>query len=96
MSTSTSHVHIDTHLLEDQMIPATPGWYVHEPDEQGEFLDPVIAWKPTTDSDGDDILLPFVDGGPGFPPHLLSEESFKHIQRSVIYRPSHDPGREGQ
>lgn len=77
------------------MIPANPGWYVLETDEDGEFLDPVIAWKPTSDSDGDNILLPFVDGSPGFPPCLLTEESFREHNRSIVYRPSHDPGRTG-
>lgn len=73
-------------------IPAAPGWYVHESDDGGEGLDPVIAWQPTTSADGEAILLPVVDAGPGSPPFVLSEEAFKFCNRSVVYRPSHDPG----
>jgi hypothetical protein len=76
-------------------IPASPGWYVRETDDDGdEGLDPVIAWKATTDKDGDDILLPFVDNSPGFPPFCLSEESFTTLERHVVYRPNHDPGKD--
>ena len=74
------------------LIPAAPGWYVHEIDDGEESFDPVIAWKPATDSDGDDILLPYVDAGTGFPPFALTADSFKHCNRSVVYRPAHDPG----
>lgn len=81
-------------MTESHIIPAPPGWYLEETDEDGEVgLDPVIAWKVTTDKDGDDILLPFVDAGHGYPPFALTEDSFKHCRRRVVYRPSHDPGR---
>lgn len=75
-------------------IPAAPGWYVREIDDQGEYLDPVIAWKTSTDDDGGDILLPAVDSGPGGPPFFLTADSFTHNDRSVVYRPNHDPGAE--
>ncbi|MEH0578960.1 hypothetical protein QBA54_31825 [Streptomyces sp. B21-108] len=74
-------------------IPAVAGWYVEETEDGETSLDPVLAWKAATDKDGDDILLPFVDAGPGFPPLVLTEDSFKHCNRRVVYRPSHDPGR---
>ncbi|NUR03630.1 MAG: hypothetical protein HOY79_46110 [Streptomyces sp.] len=74
------------------IIPAANGWYLEETDETGETsLDPVIAWKATADEDGDDILLPFVDAGPGRPPFAHTEESFKELRRRVVYRPSYDP-----
>lgn len=76
------------------IIPAAPGWYVLQTDEDGESLDPVIAWKISTDDDGDDILLPAVDAGPGYPPFFLTAGSFTHSARSVVYRPNHDPGTE--
>ncbi|MFH8805506.1 hypothetical protein ACH4F6_39195 [Streptomyces sp. NPDC017936] len=71
-------------------LPAAPGWYVRETDDEGEHLDPVIAWKTATGDDGD-VLLPFVDAGPGYPPFALTEDSFKHCNRHVVYRPNHDP-----
>jgi hypothetical protein len=74
------------------VIPAAPGWYLEETDEQGDVtLDPVIAWKVATTQDGEDVLLPFVDGGPGFPPFAHTEESLKSFSRRVTYRPTHDP-----
>jgi hypothetical protein len=80
-------------MTESHFIPATPGWYVHETDEDGETsLDPVIAWKTSTDADGDDILLPAVDAGPGAPPLFLTMASFEYLKRCVVYRPNHDPG----
>ncbi|MGW3416488.1 hypothetical protein [Streptomyces phaeochromogenes] len=82
-------------MTESHIIPALPGWYLEETDEDGEVhLDPVIAWKVTTDKEGDDILLPFVDNSPGFPPFAHSEESFVVLNRHVVYRPSHDPAEE--
>ncbi|NJP73193.1 hypothetical protein [Streptomyces sp. C1-2] len=75
-------------------IPAGPGWYVHETDDEGEYLDPVVAWKATTDDDGGDILLPAVDAGPGYPPFFLTTDAFTHNARCVVYRPNYDPGAE--
>lgn len=75
-------------------IPAAPSWYVLETDEDGEHLEPVIAWKTSTDDDDGDILLPAVDAGPGYPPLFLTASSFTHGARSVVYRPNHDPGAE--
>jgi hypothetical protein len=73
------------------LIPAAPGWYVEETDDSETCLDPIIAWKPGLGSDGDDILMPFVDGGPGCLPFALTEESFAYFARRVVYRPNHDP-----
>jgi hypothetical protein len=75
------------------LIPAAPGWYLREVDEDGEVsLDPVIAWQAGADVDGEPTLLPFVDAGPGAPPILLTAEAFQVFGRSVVYRPNHDPG----
>lgn len=75
------------------LIPAAPGWYVREVDEDGEAsLDPVIAWQASTDTDGEPALLPFVDGGPCTTPLLLTAASFEDFSRSIVYRPNHDPG----
>ncbi|MDV5147206.1 hypothetical protein R1T08_24270 [Streptomyces sp. SBC-4] len=73
------------------VIPATPGWYVRETDDEGDYLDPVIAWLATVNQDGDDVLLPFVNAGPGDPPFTLSPESFKDLNREVVYRPGYNP-----
>ena len=82
-------------MTESRVIPASPGWYIEETDEDGEVsLDPVVAWKVATDKHGDDILLPFVDNCPGFPPFALTEDSFEVLNRHVVYRPSHDPAKE--
>ncbi|MFF5029220.1 hypothetical protein ACFY2J_34055 [Streptomyces collinus] len=83
-------------MTESHVIPATPGWYVEETEDGETSLDPVIAWKAATSQDGDDILLPFVDAGTGFPPFALSEDSFKHCSRRVVYRPTYDPAEENQ
>ncbi|WP_236243156.1 hypothetical protein [Streptomyces sp. CC228A] len=72
-------------------LPAAPGWYVRETDDEGEYLDPVIAWKASTDDDDGDILLPAVEGGQGYPPIFLTVGSFADHARSVVYRPDHDP-----
>lgn len=78
-----------------EIIPTTPGWYLEETGEDGEIgLDPVIAWKVATAEDGEDILLPFVDAGPGNPPFAHTEESFKEFSRRIVYRPNHDPGQQ--
>ncbi|MER7799023.1 hypothetical protein ABTX71_01695 [Streptomyces parvulus] len=75
------------------LIPATPGWYLEETCEDGEVtLDPVIAWKVATDNYGDEVLLPFVDAGPGDPPFAHTAASFAVLNRHVVYRPNHDPG----
>lgn len=81
-------------MSEPGIIPAAPGWYVEETDDGEITLDPVIAWKVATGEGGDDILLPFVDAGFGFPPFAHTEESFKGLNRRVVYRPSHDPATE--
>ncbi|MFD8882359.1 hypothetical protein ACFV0H_07525 [Streptomyces erythrochromogenes] len=73
------------------VIPAAPGWYVLETDDGDQTLDAVIAWKTATDEDGDDVLLPFVNAGPGAPPFALTPDSFKHLNRQVVYRPDHNP-----
>lgn len=75
------------------LIPAAPGWYVLTPpdDEDGEYLDPVIAWQITKDDDGDDSLLPVVGSAPGYPPLVIRPDSFTEFTYSVVYRPNHDP-----
>ncbi|MEU7380944.1 hypothetical protein AB0A91_13215 [Streptomyces sp. NPDC042207] len=75
------------------VIPAAPGWYVHETDDEDKSvsLDPVIAWKVATAEDGEDILLPFVDAGSYCPPFALTEESFRAFSRHVVYLPNHNP-----
>lgn len=75
-------------------IPAAPGWYVQETDNDGEYLDPILAWKAATTASGEDTLLPVVDGGSLVPPMALDEASFQHCQRSVVYRPNHDPSKD--
>lgn len=79
-------------MTESHFIPAAPGWYVHEIDDEGEFLDPILAWKAATTAAGEDTLLPVVNGGVLVPPLALDEASFEHNRRSVVYRPAHDPG----
>ncbi|MFD6887151.1 hypothetical protein [Streptomyces sp. NPDC059957] len=74
------------------LIPAAPGWYVHETVDHEIGLDPVIAWYASTDHNGDLILLPYVNGGMHQPPILLTPESFKEWRRHIVYRPNHDPG----
>ncbi|MFI0139625.1 hypothetical protein [Streptomyces luteogriseus] len=74
------------------LIPAAPGWYLREVDEDGEAsLDPVIAWQAHADADGEPTLLPFVDGGPGTPPLLLTAAAFQEFGRSIVYLPNYDP-----
>ncbi|MER5892306.1 hypothetical protein [Streptomyces sp. NPDC001876] len=72
-------------------IPAAPGWYVHETDDDGESLDPILAWKAATTADGEDTLMPVVNGGVLVLPVVLDEGAFQHCGRSVVYRPNHDP-----
>lgn len=72
-------------------IPAAPGWYLEETDDDSTSLDPIIAWETATDTDGDDILLPYVSGGPGAAPFLITAVGFEYCNRNVIYRPNHDP-----
>jgi hypothetical protein len=74
------------------LIPAGPGWYVREHDGHTVTLDPIVAWKPGTDSDDDTILLPLVGGGPKAPVILLDAESLENWDRTIVYRPNHDPG----
>ncbi|MEU6295038.1 hypothetical protein [Streptomyces erythrochromogenes] len=73
------------------LIPAQPGWYLQESDTDGTYLDPIIAWAPAVDSDGEGVLLPYVAGGPGMPPLLMTIDSFKHCFRNVVYQPDHKP-----
>lgn len=81
-------------MTESHFIPAAPGWYIEETEDGETSLDPVLAWKAALGKDGDDILLPFVDAGTGYPPFALSEASFMHCNRRVVYRPAHDPEKE--
>jgi hypothetical protein len=78
-------------MTESRFFPAVPGWYVEETDDGETSLDPVIAWTVATDADGE-ILLPAVDAGRGAPPFFLTADSFKYLNRCVVYRPNHDPG----
>ena len=77
------------------LIPAAPGWYVRETDGETVTLDPIVAWKPHTDSDDDPVLLPMVGGGPKAPVILLDTDQLDHWDRTIVYRPKHDPGNEG-
>lgn len=74
------------------IILAASGWYLEETDDGETTLDAVIAWKVATAEDGEDILLPFVDAGPGYAPFVHTEESLKGLVRCIVYRPAHDPG----
>ncbi|MBU5944913.1 hypothetical protein [Streptomyces sp. PAM3C] len=76
------------------LIPAAPGWYIQETDDGITSLDPVIAWTAGTDQTGEPTLLPFVDGGTGSPPLLMTADSFQYCNRRIVYRPNHDPGDE--
>jgi hypothetical protein len=71
-------------------IPAAPGWYLvsHIGDEPD--YDPVIAWSPAVDLDGGAVLLPYVNGGRGFPPELADLKSFERDERYVTYLPNYD------
>lgn len=71
------------------LIPAAPGWYLRETDGHAVVLDPIIAWRPAVDVDGDDILLPFVSGGPKTPAILMDQDALTHWDRTIVYRPSH-------
>ena len=68
-------------------IPAAPGWYV----EIDGDLDPVIAWVPVADSDGNGTLLPLVPDNRGHTPWLVSEDFLKEFNVRIVYRPNHDP-----
>lgn len=72
----------------NELIPATPGWYVQEPDGS---LDPVIAWKAVTADDGESALLPYLDGGSGYVPYVMSTGAIRDLQARIVYRPNHDP-----
>ncbi|MBP2581636.1 hypothetical protein J3A78_002114 [Streptomyces sp. PvR006] len=73
-------------------LPAGPGWYVRETDGETVTLDPIVAWAPGVDTDDEPILLPFVGGGPHSPVLLLTVENLQEWERTVVYRPNHDPG----
>lgn len=74
------------------LIPAAPGWYVRS--RTLGATDPVIAWKPVTDDEGREVLLPYVPDGRGFPPVLVSLKSFEEHEWEAVYLPNHDPGEE--
>jgi hypothetical protein len=74
-----------------QPIPAAPGWYVEESDDNGPDYDPVIAWQPDTAILGEPTLLPYVSGGHNYPPILLTAEDFNVNNRRVVYLPNYDP-----
>ncbi|MER6199816.1 hypothetical protein ABT234_20905 [Streptomyces sp. NPDC001586] len=74
------------------LIPAAPGWYVES--DLIEALDPVVAWSPTVDSNETPVLLPYVDGGVGFPPFRLSLKDFDEGEWRTVYRPNHDPAQD--
>ncbi|MFJ4867778.1 hypothetical protein [Streptomyces sp. NPDC088757] len=70
------------------LIPAAPGWYLKTNDDPA--LEPIIAWSPSTGSDGDPILLPYIVNGPGMPPSLIPRDSYEGSGWHAVYRPNHD------
>lgn len=75
------------------LIPATPGWYVLTPanaEDDGEHLDPVIAWQAAKDEDDGDTLLPIVGSASGYPPVVIHPDSLMEFRNSVVYRPNYD------
>ncbi|MFF2933544.1 hypothetical protein [Streptomyces mirabilis] len=74
-----------------EIIPAAPGWYLvsHIGDEPD--YDPIIAWTPAVDLEGEAVLLPYVPNGRGYPPVIADLKSFDRYERNVVYRPNHDP-----
>lgn len=74
------------------LIPAASGWYIRSLD----VIDPVIAWAPTVDSDGEAILLPYVPDGPGYPPQALDLKSFPQHAWEVVYLPNYDPAADAE
>ncbi|MFI8297313.1 hypothetical protein ACIGCZ_15370 [Streptomyces nigra] len=75
-------------------IPAAPGWYVREVDDDAEMLDPILAWKADVTAAGEDTLLPVVNGGVMVPPLVLDEAALTAYGRMVVYRPNYDPAAE--
>lgn len=73
------------------VIPAAPGWYLREIDGDTVVLDPIVAWTPGVDAEGDSVLLPYVSGGPTLPPLLISAADFQYWKRCAVYRPNYDP-----
>ncbi|MFG2330170.1 hypothetical protein ACGFMM_11150 [Streptomyces sp. NPDC048604] len=70
------------------LIPAQPGWYLEEANEEGiTELVPIIAWKAGQDADLDDVLLPYVSGGHGFPAILMNLSAFEYCNRRIVYAP---------
>ncbi|WP_217169622.1 hypothetical protein [Streptomyces sp. AC512_CC834] len=78
------------------LIPAAPGWYLVSHIDGSRHLDPIIAWSPAADLDGGAVLLPYVNGGHGFPPEIADLKSFKQLGRSVVYFPNYDPEEAGE
>lgn len=74
------------------LIPAAPGWYV---DTDGT-LDPVIAWNLSTNSEGDDTLLPYVPDNRGITPWLVKESFIKEFNSTIVYLPNHDPATDSE
>lgn len=73
----------------NQTISAAPGWYITYDDDPA--LSEIVAWKTTTNRTGDQILLPYTEQGPGYPPHLTTEATMQELNIRIVYRPNHDP-----
>ncbi|MFC8415701.1 hypothetical protein [Streptomyces coelicoflavus] len=75
------------------LIPAAPGWYLKTDDDPA--LEPIVGWMPSTSTDPDGtlghILLPYIANGPGLPPSLVPNRSFRSSNWEAVYRPNHDP-----
>ncbi|MEU3093399.1 hypothetical protein ABZ690_00855 [Streptomyces sp. NPDC006967] len=87
-------------ILSAAPIPAAPGWYLEETSEDGsgetDFI-PVIAWQPGTHPNDpeEQLLLPYVDGGAGYPPFAHTVDSMTACGRRVVYLPNYDPADHG-
>jgi hypothetical protein len=77
------------------LIPAAPGWYLVSHIGDTPDYDPIIAWSRATDLEGGAILLPWINGGRGFPPEVADLKSFERYERHVDYLPNRDPAAEG-
>ena len=86
---STSIFAYPNGALMPDLIPAAPGWYVES--RIVGAIDPVIAWKPTTDAEDREVLLPYVPDNYGFAPTLIDPKSFEEHGWRVVYLPNHDP-----
>ncbi|MFH9012658.1 hypothetical protein ACH4C6_14870 [Streptomyces sp. NPDC017943] len=76
------------------LIPAAPGWYVHFQGDGAGELEPVIAWQPDTDHEGNPTLLPILPDSRGITPWLVPAQRFAEFELKVVYRPNHDPAEE--